>query len=222
MSNDFAFVELVDKMGGDLSVCNAARVSFGKHSMELSEKDERLIHRLMRDKHGSVFEMAVMTFYIRCPIFVAREWVRHRMASYNEFSARYSEMPTEFFVPDHFRVPNPDTKQMDYKYLDAPLEVDKQARDIVNEAHDHAEKAYKDLLELGIAKEHARIVVPVSIFTEFRWTVNARSLMNFLSLRTAPGAMSEIRSYANFVEELWKGFMPVTHAAFDEYGRIAP
>ena len=152
--------------------------------------------------------------------YVANGLVVHN--SFNEISGRYKELPTDFYVPGNFRIPNPDTAQMDYKYIDAPADLNEQAKVIVEDAHLHAEAAYKALLQLGIAKEHARIVVPVSIFTEFRWTINARSLMNFLSLRTSPGAMAEIRGYANFIEQLWKGYMPVTHAAFDQYGRVAP
>jgi thymidylate synthase (FAD) len=502
--SEHAFVELVDKMGGDLSVVNSARVSYGKHSMELTEKDERLIHRLLKDRHGTPFEQATMTFYVRCPIFVAREWMRHRIGcltgdteitlssesgktvykrtikeiydlkhggvvdqmpvlvkngtskagtpvfrdarrryknaertrilpncqdrtmrvldedtglfttgkmadvwetgvkevyivetedgksvrasaehpfltddgwvkakdltgeeflvsskpvaandrvipprlregigiwvqmlrrrmidprgatcyicghffgadqidldhvvpvvadlklaldednikpackachraksneeqaftadgrrktvlgikwvkikskpiivgeemtydiemeaphhnyvanglvvhnSFNEISGRYSQLPTDFYMPNPFRVPNPDTKQMDYKYIDADAELNEQAQIVAAHAYEVAQDAYHTLLEMGIAKEHARIILPVGLFTEFRWAINARSLMNFLSLRTAPGAMAEIRGYANFIEQLWATWMPVTAAAFDKYGRVAP
>lgn len=220
--SEHAFVELVDKMGGDLSVCNSARVSYGKHSMELTEKDERLIHRLLKDRHGTPFEQATMTFYVRCPIFVAREWMRHRIGSFNEISGRYSQLPTDFYMPERFRVPNPDTKQMDYKYIDADDTLNEQAQIVAAHAYEVAQDAYHTLLEMGIAKEHARIILPVGLFTEFRWTVNARSLMNFLSLRTAPGAMAEIRGYATFIEQLWATWMPVTAAAFEKYGRVAP
>ena len=220
--SEHAFVELVDKMGGDLAVVNSARVSYGKSSMEMTEKDERLIHRLLRDRHGTPFEQSTMTFYIRCPIFVAREHMRHRIGSFNEISGRYKELQCDFYVPAKFRVPAPEGKQMDYGYVDAPAALNADAQEIVADTYASIEAAYKTLLDMGIAKEHARIVLPVGIFTEFRWTVNARSLMNFLSLRTAPGAMAEIRGYANFIEQLWKGFMPITHQAFCDYGRVAP
>lgn len=222
MSNDHAFINLVEIMGGDLAVVNSARVSYGRSTTEMTEKDERLIHRLLRDRHGSPFEQAVMTFYVRCPIFVMREWIRHRMGSFNEISGRYKELPTDFYTPKRFRCPAPAKKQMDYKYVPADDALNAQAQEIVNEVYEHAAEAYRKLLELNIAKEHARIVLPVSIYTEFRWTVNARALMNFLSLRTAPGAMAEIRAYAQAIEKIWSNEMPVTHAAFVENGKVAP
>lgn len=218
-----AFIELVDTMGGDLAVVNSARVSYGKHSMEMTEKDERLIHRLLRDKHGTPFEQTVMTWYIKCPIFVAREWMRHRIGSFNEISGRYKKLETDFYTPKKFRMPNPDdTKVMNYKYVDASEEVNEQARMIVEKLYKDAEEAYEDLLELGIANEHARIILPVGIYTEFRWTVNARALMNFLALRNAPPAMAEIRAYAYSIEHIWGQQMPVMHAAFNENNRVAP
>lgn len=220
--NRHAFINLVEIMGGDLAVVNGARVSYGKSSSSLNERDERLIHRLMRDRHGSPFEQAVMTFYVRCPIFVMREWIRHRMGSFNEISGRYRELRTDFYTPRKFRVPAPREVQMNYKYVAADEETNREATDIFEGAYSLAQHAYKRLLEMGIAKEHARIILPVGIYTEFRWTVNARALMNFLSLRTAPEAMGEIRSYALGIEKLWAQEMPITHAAFIENGRVAP
>lgn len=218
-----SFIELVDKMGGDLAVVNSARVSFGKSSNELNDRDKALINRLLRDKHGTPFEQATMTWYVRCPIFVAREWMRHRMGSFNEISGRYRELPTDFYTPKKFRMPSPDdNKVMNYKYIAAPDEIDDEARKLVNELYDDAALTYRRLLELGIANEHARIVLPVGIYTEFRWTVNARALMNFLALRTHASAMGEIRVYAKSIEHIWGQVMPVMYEAFINNGRIAP
>lgn len=218
-----AFVQVVEMMGGDLAVVNSARVSYAKSSAELTDKDERLIHRLLRDKHGTPFEQAVFTFYIKCPIFVAREWMRHRIGSFNEVSGRYKKLDTEFYTPKKFRMPDPERVQMDYKYKDAPDEVDAAARAAVQNAYEYLTKTYDYLVDdLGIAKEHARIILPVGIYTEFRWTVNARALMNFIALRTHPTAMREIRIYAAGIEEMFSNAMPVTHAAFVENGKVAP
>jgi thymidylate synthase (FAD) len=218
-----AFVQVVEMMGGDLAVVNSARVSYAKSSMELTEKDQRLIHRLLRDKHGTPFEQAVFTFYIKCPIFVAREWMRHRIGSFNEVSGRYKKLDTEYYTPRRFRMPDPDRVQMDYKYKDAPDDIDAAARAAVQSVYEYVTKTYDYLVDdLGIAKEHARIVVPVSIYTEFRWTVNARALMNFIALRTHPTAMREIRTYASGIEKMFADAMPVTHAAFVENGKVAP
>jgi len=222
MSEKHAYVNLVDTMGGDLAVVNSARVSYGKSSVELNDRDRRLIHRLLRDRHGTPFEQSVMTFYVRCPIVVAREWFRHRMGSFNEISGRYTKLETDFYVPRQFRVPAPDTAQMDYQYASASDEQNARATEALENLYDFAERTYEYLLELGIAKEHARLALPVGVYTEFRWTVNARALMNFLALRNHASAMREIRGYAQVVERFFADFMPVTHEAFVEYGRVAP
>lgn len=219
---DHAFINIVDAMGGDLAVVNGARVSYGGSVTELNEKDKRLIGRLLRDHHGTPFEQAVFTFYVRCPIFVAREWFRHRIGSFNEISGRYKELECDFYTPKKFRMPDPERVQMDYKYMDADDETNKKAAAIANRLYQDAAIAYRELLDLGIAKEHARIVLPVGIYTEFRWTVNARALMNFLTLRNAPDAMGEIRTYAMGIEKLFSDQMPVTYAAYIDAGRVAP
>lgn len=222
MTNQPASINLVEIMGKDLAVVNSARVSYGNSTFELSEKDERLIHRLLRDRHGTPFEQAVMTWYVRCPIFVAREWFRHRIGSFNEFSARYKEMPMDFYTPKNFRVPAPEEVQMNYKYVNADEKTNEQATEILRQVYEMCQWGYESLLELGIAKEHARVGLPVGIYTEFRWTINARALMNFLALRNHPAAMAEIRAYAKAIESIWATEMPVTSAAFIANGRVAP
>src|SRR6266516_269799 len=186
---DHGFVRLDDAMATDLSVVNAARVSFARRKDEMDDSDEGLIRFLMRDRHGTPFEHNAFRFHVRAPIFVAREWFRHRVSSFNEFSMRYAKATDDFYVP---------------------------------EADEHAFETYERLVEAGVARELARAVMPVGAYTEFYWTVNARSLMNFVSLRAAETAQREIRRYAEAVERFLEQHMPVTHAAFVANDRVAP
>lgn len=215
-------VDLVEFMGGDLSVVNSARISFGKQSYDLSEADEKLIGFLLKHRHGTPFESSVFTFQVHAPITVAREWVRHRISSWNEVSGRYVELEPLFYLPTKENVRRQVGKPGRYTYEPVPAPTASSARQLMWESYSVAWSAYQDLLGLGVAKEVARNVLPVGIFTEWRWTVNARSLMNFLELRTAPNAMLEIRSMAQWVEAIFQDKMPVTAAAFIENGRRAP
>lgn len=216
------FVRLDAAMADDLSVVNAARVSFAKESLEMAPADVGLIKFLMRERHGTPFEHNAFRFHVKCPIFVAREWFRHRIGSFNEFSARYSEVTDDFFVPSESEVRAQVGKPGSYTFEQLPNEIAKDVVTWIEDANSVAYKVYKDLLELGVAKEQARVVLPVSMHTQFYWTVNARSLMNFLSLRTHDTAQYDIRQYANAVLELAKPAMPVTFAAWEEFGRQVP
>ncbi len=218
---DHGFVRLDGSMASDLSVVNAARVSFAQHSDELSERDQGLIRFLMREKHSSPFEHSVFRFHVKCPIFVAREWMRHRN-SYNEWSARYSQLEPEFYVPKAEDVRTQVGKPGAYSFEPVDAELAEHTRDAQREAYRQAYRVYQELLEQGVAKEVARNVLPVGIYTQFYWTVNARSLMNFLSLRNADNAQREIRRYAEAVETLFAERMPHTHAAFVAADRRAP
>jgi thymidylate synthase (FAD) len=218
---DHGFVRLDGCMASDLSVVNAARVSFAQHSDELTDRDQGLIRFLMREKHSSPFEHSVFRFHIKCPIFVAREWMRHRN-SYNEWSARYSQLEPEFYVPDAADVRSQVGKPGAYSFEPVDSELAEHTREAQRDLYRHAYRTYEELLERGVAKEVARNVLPVGIYTMFYWTVNARSLMNFLSLRNADNAQREIRRYAEAVETLFAERMPVTHAAFVAAERRAP
>jgi thymidylate synthase (FAD) len=218
---DHGFVRLDDCMASDLSVVNAARVSFAQRSEELTERDSGLIRFLMREKHASPFEHSVFRFHVKCPIFVAREWMRHRN-SYNEWSARYSQLEPEFYVPEPEDVRTQVGKPGAYSFEPVDDRLAEAAREAQREAYAHAYRTYETLLEQGVAKEIARNVLPVGIYTMFYWTVNARSLMNFISLRNAETAQREIRRYAEAVEALFSERMPVTHAAFAAMDRRAP
>jgi thymidylate synthase (FAD) len=207
-------------MADDLSVVNSARVSFGRQSAELSDADVGLIKFLMRERHGTPFEHNAFRFHIKCPIFVAREWFRHRIGSFNEFSGRYAEIPSEFWVPEPEEVRTQVGKPGAYTFEPLSDIVSEEAADMIEEACRNSFKVYNELLELNVAKEVARAVIPVASFTQFYWTVNARSLMNFLSLRTASAAQLEIRKYALDVEKYFEEAMPVTHGAWVTSGKM--
>jgi thymidylate synthase (FAD) len=168
------------------------------------------------------FEHNSFRFHIRCPIFVAREWMRHRVSSFNEFSLRYAKATEDFYVPEAEDVRTQVGKPGAYSFDPVEPEVAEQTRDELRAVYDTAFAAYERLVELGVARELARCVLPVGAYTEFYWTVNARSLMNFVSLRAAETAQREIRRYAEAVEQFFAEQMPVTHAAFVANDRIAP
>ncbi len=219
---DHGFVRLDDAMATDLSVANSARVSFGRRKQELDDADEGLIRFLIRERHGTPFEHNAFRFHVRCPIFVAREWFRHRVGSFNEFSMRYAKPTDDFYVPEPEDVRTQVGKPGAYSFEPVSAEVAEQTREALKAVYDHAYATYERLVELGVARELARCVMPVGAYTEFYWTVNARALMNFVSLRSAETAQREIRRYAEAVEQLFAERMPVTHAAFVANGRVAP
>jgi thymidylate synthase (FAD) len=219
---DHGFVRLDDAMATDLSVVNAARVSFARRKEEMDESDEGLIRFLMRDRHGTPFEHNSFRFHIRSPIFVAREWMRHRVGSFNEFSMRYAKATDDFYVPDADDVRTQVGKPGAYTFDPVGPELADETREAMREVYEQAYATYERLVERGVAREVARSVLPVGAYTEFYWTVNARALMNFVSLRNAETAQREIQRYAEAVESFLADKMPVTHAAFVAGERLAP
>jgi thymidylate synthase (FAD) len=220
---DHGFVRLDDCMADDWSVVNAARVSFNRQSLEPEEwgnAEEGLINFLMKNRHGTPFEHNSFRFHIKCPIFVAREWMRHRIGSFNEWSGRYSKLEREFYIPDNIR--SQVGKPGAYTFEPVIPSLKEEVQAILEYASDGAFNAYEHMLKAGIAKEVARLVLPVNIYTQFYWTINARSLMNFLSLRNSEQAMYEIHEYAKAVEEFFEEVMPVTKRAFEKNYRVAP
>ena len=209
-------------MASDLSVVNGARVSFARRKEEIDESDEGLIRFLMRERHGTPFEHNSFRFHVRTPIFVAREWFRHRVGSFNEFSMRYAKATDDFYVPAAEDVRSQVGKPGAYSFEPVDGELAEQTREELQAVYDAAYAAYNELVERGVARELARLVIPMGAYTEFYWTVNARSLMNFVSLRAAETAQREIRRYAEAVEQFFRAEMPVTHAAFVAANRIAP
>ncbi len=216
---DHGFVELLDTLGDDRRCVAAARVSLRREQRSLAddspeqvERDRGLVERLIRDRHTSPFEHALFQFRVRAPIFVVRQWFRHRFASVNEESGRYVKLDDEFFVPDQLRVRV--GKAMDYTYEALPDDENAALLAEIQATYERARALYEQLLARGVAREHARLVLPVAQYTTFFWTVNALALMNFLNLRNAPHAQEEIRQYAIVIEELFRAHMPWTHAAF--------
>jgi thymidylate synthase (FAD) len=219
---DHGFVRLDDSMADDLSVANGARVSFARRKDELDESDEGLIRFLMRERHGTPFEHNAFRFHVRCPIFVAREWFRHRVGSFNEFSLRYAKATDDFYVPEPEDVRSQVGKPGAYSFEPVSDDLAETTREQLRAVYETAFGTYEQLVELGVARELARSVLPVGAYTEFYWTVNARSLMNFLSLRNSETAQREIRRYAEACERFLEEKMPVTYAAFVANDRTAP
>jgi len=219
---DHGFVRLDGVMADDLSVVNSARVSFGRRVTELGDADAGLIRFLMRERHGTPFEHNSFRFHIRCPIFVAREWFRHRVGSFNEFSMRYARATDEFYLPAPEDVRTQVGKPGAYSFETVDPELAEQTRAALEDVYEQAYATYERLVEAGVARELARCALPVGAYTEFFWTVNARALMNFVSLRAAEAAQREIRRYAEAVERFLAERMPVTHAAFVANDRTAP
>jgi thymidylate synthase (FAD) len=219
---DHGFVRLDDAMASDLSVVNSARVSFGRRKEEMDESDKGLVRFLMRDRHGTPFEHNSFRFHIRAPIFVAREWFRHRVGSFNEFSMRYAKATDDFYVPEPDDVRSQVGKPGAYSFDPVEPGVAETTREEMRALYEAAFAAYERLVELGVARELARSVLPVGAYTEFYWTVNARALMNFLSLRNSETAQREIRRYAEACETFLAEKMPVTYAAFVANNRTAP
>jgi thymidylate synthase (FAD) len=219
---DHGFVRLDAVMADDLSVVNAARVSFARHKEAMDASDEGLIRFLMRERHGTPFEHNSFRFHVRCPIFVAREWFRHRIGSFNEFSMRYAKATDEFYVPAPEDVRTQVGKPGAYTFETVDPELAESTRETIDSVYRTAYAAYEELVEAGVAREIARCVLPVGAYTEFFWTVNARALMNFVSLRASETAQREIRRYAEAVESFLAEKMPVTHEAFVANDRTAP
>lgn len=227
-------VELVKESASDADVIWAARVSTkGDQSLDEIKEDSSasagLINYLMRDRHGSPFEHSVMTFFVQAPIFMWREHFRHRMASYNEESGRYKVLEPVFYVPGPERKLIQIGKAGAYEFVDGTPEQLAIVTEETKKACTVAYESYETMLESGVAREVARIVLPVTIYSSAYVTMNARAMMNFLSLRRkAEGShfpsfpQREIEMVAEKYEEAFQKLMPLTHAAFVANGRVAP
>lgn len=203
------FVRLVGSYGDDARIVEAARVSYG-NGTKTKREDQALINYLMRHEHMSPFEMVDFTFHIKAPIFVARQWFRHRTASVNEISARYSVMKDEFYEPHQLRGQSKTNKQgsEDTIIEDGFL---------VKEAYDYAYEYYEMLIADGVAREQARMVLPVGMYTEFYWKQNLRNLLHFVKLRIDGHAQKEIRDYAQAIYGMIRKVTPIACEAFDEH-----
>lgn len=205
---DKGFVRLENMMGGDKAVLRAARVSYKSESVDAG-RDQKLIGYLLEHNHGTPFEHAVFTFHVKLPIFVARQWIRHRMSSYNETSFRYREAPEEFYIPDKWRAQDTKNKQgsSHHDFADSTHAITSHN---LQKACEQAMADYKRMISLGIAKEMARIVLPATLYTEWYWTVNARALLHFLQLRCESHAQWETRQYAHALAYIMEAEMPWT------------
>jgi thymidylate synthase (FAD) len=207
---DKGFVRLVDFMGGDPGVVDAARVSYGGVSKG-PEADKKLIAYLLKHSHMTPFEHSVFKFHVSAPIFVARQWFRHRFAAYNEISFRYTEVKDYFYMPAAWRGQDKKNKQGST----GAVELDQDGlHKMFKTQVDNALETYKKMIEQGVAREMARMVLPVNLYTEFYWTVNARSLMNFVVLRADAHAQWEIQQYGEAMARSFKELMPWTYEAF--------
>ena len=214
---DKGFVRLVDYLGGDDRVVQSARVSYGKGTKTVRE-DSALIDYLMRNSHTSPFEQVILTFHVKLPIFVARQWIRHRTARLNEVSGRYSVLKDEFYVPaqDDIALQSTDNKQGRSDETLDKAHAEK-VRSALAEGQKNAYAAYSSLVDEGIARELARINLPLSVYTEWYWQIDLHNLFHFLQLRLDAHAQKEIRLYAKVLLELTKRVAPRSCESFERH-----
>ena len=225
---DHGFVRVIDYMGDDAAIVQAARVSYGRGTRKVSE-DQGLINYLMRHRHTTPFEMCEIKYHVKLPIFVARQWIRHRTANINEYSARYSILDNEFYLPapEHLAAQAKTNRQGRGQVLEGAA-----ARRVLDLLRAEAERAYAGYAELlnedgsgapidptrpGLARELARINLSLGFYTQWYWKTDLHNLLHFLSLRADPHAQHEIRAYAEAMLGTLERWAPMTHAAFLEY-----
>lgn len=220
---DHGFVELIDSMGSDLTVVNSARVSFGKRKKILSEEDIKLIHYLAKHKHWSPFRHVQLQFHCKVPEFIARQWYKHIVGisytdsqtvdhAWNEISMRYVDSGAfDFYTPEYFRKQSSDNRQASSdEVVDDPEGI---LRHVYETQQDKAIRLYKKMLEMGVAKEQARAVFPLSFYTEFYWTASLQAIINFIRLRKHRGAQYEIRQYAEVIGTFTEKIVPISQKA---------
>lgn len=220
---DLGFVQPIDYMGTDIDIVQAARVSYGPSTRKVHD-DRGLLRYLMRHRHSTPFEMCEVKFRCKMPIFVARQWIRHRTANVNEMSLRYSEAPDEFYVPALEQVTLQSTTNRQGRDAEAevPLELREQVRALMTARHEQCYADYQKLAgELGIARELARTLLPVSLYTQWIWKIDLHNLLHFLDLRLDPHAQVEIRVFAEAMAEFVQAWVPLAWEAFVDYRREA-
>ncbi len=214
---DHGFVRLIDYMGDDSAIVQAARVSYGDGTKKVSQ-DRGLIRYLMRHRHTSPFEMVEMKFHIKLPIFVARQWIRHRTANVNEYSGRYSVMKEEFYIPkpEDIRFQSTVNKQ-GRSTEEVPDDLKNKLIDVLKKSQGDSYKNYMEFVDEGLAREIARINLPLSMYTEWYWKIDLHNLFHFLSLRMDPHAQYEIQLYAKIMSDMVKQIYPLSWEAFVDY-----
>ena len=213
---DKGFVRLVDSMGGDNAIVQAARVSYGKGTSKVSQ-DRGLIRYLMRHRHTTPFEMVEFKFHCKMPIFVARQWVRHRTANINEYSLRYSEARDEFYYPSLENIQLQSALNKQGRMGDVPDEIKKKAQDYFKEISKRSFEMYSELNEAGIARELARALLPVNLYTEWYWKNDLHNLLHFVGLRSDDHAQYEIRVFSDAMAQFIKDTSPLAWEAYDDY-----
>ncbi|MEM7090741.1 MAG: FAD-dependent thymidylate synthase [Pseudomonadota bacterium] len=217
---DHGFVRVIDYMGDDAAIVQAARVSYGQGTKK-SRDDSGLIRYLMRHWHSTPFEMCELKLHVKLPVFVARQWIRHRTANVNEYSARYSILDREFYIPapEHLAAQSTQNNQG----RGAVLEGEEAARVLeilkgdAGRSYDHYEEMLSQDGQQGLARELARMNLPANIYTQWYWKVDLHNLFHFLRLRADPHAQYEIRVYADAICEMVKDWVPAAYAAFEDY-----
>jgi thymidylate synthase (FAD) len=215
--DDKGFVELVDSMGDDLRVVNAARVSFNSESEEFSKKDETLIAYLLQNGHTSPLEHVIFTFLVKVPLFIRSQWMRHRTWSFNEISRRYTSDEMDFYIPKSFRKQSDDNKQasteetIDNVVMFGDLIP---VEEFMKEHSGYCENLYNMLIEQGVSREQARMILPQNMYTKYYATVDLHNLLHFLNIRNHPHAQFEMREYAKRILSIVTGIVPKTIQAW--------
>ena len=225
---DHGFIRVIDYMGNDSAIVQAARVSYGHGTKHLS-KDRGLIFYLMRHRHTTPFEMCEIKFHVKLPMFVARQWIRHRTANVNECSARYSILPKEFYLPTASHLAEQSTENKQGREQQLSAENAERVLNILKEDSTKCYAHYEEMLNEDIegnildeskpklARELARLNLTMNCYTEWYWKIDLHNLLHFIKLRSHPGAQYEIRVYANAMLDIIKQWVPITYEAFEEY-----
>ena len=225
---DHGFIRVIDYMGDDSAIVQAARVSYGKGTRRVSD-DSGLLNYLMRNRHTSPFEMCEIKFHVKLPIFVARQWIRHRMANVNEYSARYSVLDSEFYTPDPSELAAQSSSNKQGRGDVITKDVGDRLTAILKEDAELAFRHYHELLNQdvdgqpidadspGLARELARIGLPLSAYTQWYWKIDLHNLLHFVGLRADQHAQWEIRAYAEVLLQILERWLPLTHQAFLNY-----
>jgi len=214
---DHGFVRLVDYMGTDQAIVQAARVSYGEGTKKVSE-DRGLIRYLLRHRHTSPFEMVEFKFHVKLPIFVARQWIRHRSASVNEYSGRYSVMKEEFYIPERSDIRFQSTVNKQGRSEEVvPDEMKDRFLDNLDKSNKESFEQYRQFVDEGLARELARIDLPLSLYTEWYWKIDLHNLFHFLRLRMDSRAQKEIRDYGTVMADIVKTVCPTAFEAFMDY-----
>ena len=210
------WVGLIDHLGSESTIVNAARVSFGKLKSEMDERDVKLLEYLIDNRHTSPLEHRVFTFSVHCPLFIRGQWHRHRTWSYNEISRRYTEIDMEFYTPVALRRQSENNRQASYADPDFD---DAELRKKISEHNTKSLELYESLLSSGVCREQARGVLPQNMMVTFWGTVDLSNLLHFLELRDSDHAQSEIREYAQAIKKLIKPIVPHVAAYFEKRGQ---